>query len=270
MTNPAPPRERTPKVPAPTKPGGAKTGAAKRQVSVPGSAKPDKEGVRGGLLLLGLVLVVAAGGGFWYILESVDQRQEYLMTARTIERWEVVNATDFVVVEANVGDADAVPVGYVGAVLGGWATGRIPARTLVTLDMFEPPPLSGDDETNKVLIEVELPTDGVPGGVLETGDKVALFGAENSDLEGVEAQVGLIGVLTLEQVEGNKVSYVVTPAEAKTIHEVVDRYQASSNRRIWKVGFDLSSADLDAQYDTSPTVPALTEPDAPPEPPEEP
>ena len=54
------------------------------------------------MLLLGLLLVVASGGGFWYVLQSFDDRQEYLVSARTIERWEIATAADFTVVEANV------------------------------------------------------------------------------------------------------------------------------------------------------------------------
>ena len=242
MANPVPPQERNREAPRPPK----------RQVTLPGSAKPQKEGIRGGLLLLGLLLVLVSGGGFWYILQTVDQRQEYLMAARTIERWEIVEATDFVIVEANVGEADALAPEYAGLVLDSWASGRIPAGTLVTVDMFESPPLANEGEADKVLIEVTLPAGEAPGGVLETGDKVALFGAEPAVVEGVEPAVELIGVLSLEYVEGEKISYVVTPEEAKAIHDVVDRYQSAQQRRIWKVGFDLPTGDLDVLYGGSP------------------
>ena len=65
-------------------PAAARGGQQRRQVTLPGSAKQKQQGgVRGGLLLLGFLLVVISGGAFWYVLRSVDQRQEYLVTART-------------------------------------------------------------------------------------------------------------------------------------------------------------------------------------------
>ena len=237
----------------------AVSGSQRRQVTVPGAAKPRAGGVRGGLLLLGLVLVVASGGGFWYVLQSVDERQEYVMAARTIERWEVVQAADFVRVEANLGEASALPVRQIGAVTGGWATGRIPAGTLVTPGMFEAPPLSGEDEAHKVLIQVNLPAGEAPQGELKTGDRVALFGAEPSAIEGVEPPAGLIGVLTLRDVQGGTLTYVVTPAEAKAITEMVGRYESASNRWMWKIGFDLSIAELVELFGASGGVGQVTE-----------
>ena len=249
MTNPAPPRQRTPAVPGPQK----------RQVALPGAAKQNQGGVRGGLLLLGLLLVVASGGGFWYVLQSFDDRDEYLVTARTIERWEIATAADFTVVEANVGSAAALPVDGLGVVVGKWATGRIPAGTFVTAGMFQSPPLSSDDDKDKVLIEVSLPAGEAPAGSLKTGDKVALFGAESSDFEGGEPSVGLIGLLTLEFVRGDKITYVVTPAVAKDIQDTVDRYMAASNRRMWKVGFELPTQDLIDLYGQATSVPAAAD-----------
>ena len=182
-------------------------GSGRRQVALPGAAKQKQKqqgGVRGGLLLLGLLLVVASGGGFWYIVRELDVREEYLVTARTLQRWEIAGASDFTVVEANLGDAAGVPPQAFSVVVGKWATGRIPAGTVVTPGMFQSPPLSNEDETNKVLIEISLPADEAPGGSLETGDKVALFGAESSGVEAVEPSVGLIGVLELEFVRGRQ------------------------------------------------------------------
>jgi hypothetical protein len=231
--------------------------ARQRQVTRPGSAKQkQKGGVRGGLLLLGLLLVVVSGGGFWYVLRSLDERADYLVAARTIERGEMASAADFIVVEANVGDAFALGSGQFGAIAGKLATGRIPAGTLVTPGLFEFPPLSSEEEAAKVLIEVSLPAAEAPGGELKTGDKVALFGAESTGLEGIEGfepEVGLIGVLVLEFVkeDDDKVTYVVTPAEAKAIYDIVDRYARSSDRRIWKLGTDVGRDDLIDLYPTS-------------------
>ena len=97
MTNPPPQRERARTVPQ----------AQRRQVALPGAQQGQR---RGGLLLLGLLLVFGAGFGFWFVLQSIDERAEYLIAARTIERWEVVRAQDFTLVEANVGTASALTV----------------------------------------------------------------------------------------------------------------------------------------------------------------
>ena len=94
---------------------------------------------------------------------------------------------------------------------------------------------------------------------MKTGDKMALFGAESSDFEGGEPSVGLIGVLTLEFVRGDKITYVVTPAVAKDIQDTVDRYMAASNRRMWKVGFELPTQDLIDLYGQATNVPAAAD-----------
>ncbi|MDE0652034.1 MAG: hypothetical protein OXI26_00070 [bacterium] len=220
-------------------------GAGRRQVALPGATRQKSDGgVRGGLLLLGLALVVASGGAFWYILRGLDVREEYLVTTRTIQRWEIAELSDFGIVEANIGDAAGVPPQFAEVMVGRWATGRIPTGTLVTPGMFQQPPLSGEEDADKVLIEVSLPTGEAPGGELSTGDKIALFGAEATGDEFAEPSVGLIGVLDLDFVRGQDITYVVTPAEAKAIQEVVDRYTAASDRRIWKLGFELPTQEL--------------------------
>ena len=87
MTNPPPPPQR----PAPA------VGRPSRQVAMPGQQKKKQR--RTGLLLFGLVLVAGSGFGAWYVYESLDQRSDYLVAARDIERWERVRASDFAVVE---------------------------------------------------------------------------------------------------------------------------------------------------------------------------
>lgn len=239
MSNVAPTRSPTAAAPR---------GAQRREVTLPGAAKQKQQGgVRGGLLLLGLLLVVASGGTFWYILRELDVREEYLVANRTIERWELAAPADFAVIEANLGAGEGVPPQFLDLLVDRWASGRIPAGTLVTPGMFQQPPLSSDEEADKVHIEVSLPAAEAPGGVLNTGDKIALFGADPTEfesLDGIEPTVGLIGVLELEFVDGDSITYVVPPGDAKAIQDVVDRYRAASNRRIWKLGFDLSAQDL--------------------------
>jgi len=236
MTDTPPPNER----PAAAIPG------QRRRVTVPGSLQKQR---RGGLLVLGLVLVVGAGAGFWLILQSVDQRAEYLVAARTIERWEVAQAADFAVVEAAVGTASALTVDRSGAVVGKWATGRIPAGTLVTEGLFETPPLSGDEEADRVLIQVSLPSGDAPFGTLDTGDTVALLGREAAGADGELGALGLIGVLRMEFVQGDNVYYVVAPEEALAIKSTVDRYSAASGRTMLKLGFGLTIEDLEAALD---------------------
>ena len=255
MSNVAHPRG--PKQPAPRS-------TQRRQVTLPGAAKQKQKqkqqgGVRGGLLLLGLLLVVASAGAFWYILRELDVREEVLVTSRTLERWDIAGVGDFTVVEANLGDAEGVPPQFLDVFLGKWATGRIPAGTIVAPGMFQAPPLSNEDEAGKVLIEVSLPAGEAPGGTLKTGDKIALFGAEFSGVEAEEPSVGLIGVLELKMVQGDKLTYVVIPAEAIAIQDIVDRYQAASNRRIWKLGFELSTQELIDLYGPRTAAPTIDE-----------
>ena len=230
MTNPPPQRERAP----------AAGRAQRRQVALPGAQQKQR---RGGLLLLGLVLVFGAGFGFWFVLQSVDQRAEYLMTARTIGRWEEIRAADLMIVEANVGEASALTVDQSGRVLGRWATGRIPAGTLITEGLFETPPLSAEDEADRVLIQVRLPASEAPFGTLNTGDTVALLG-EKIDPEGQPGALGLIGVLRLEFVQGDDIFYVVTPDEALDIKKTVDDWTQSADRTILKLGYNLSAEEI--------------------------
>ena len=254
MSNVAHPRG--PKQPAPRS-------SQRRQVTLPGAAKQKQKkqqqqgGVRGGLLLLGLLLVVASAGAFWYTLRELAVREEYLVTSRTLERWDIAGVGDFTVVEANLGDAQGVPPQFLDVFLGKWATGRIPAGTIVAPGMFQQPPLSNEDEAGKVLIEVSLPAGEAPGGTLKTGDKIALFGAEFSGVEAAEPSVGLIGVLELKMVQGDKLTYIVTPSDAIAIQDIVDRYQAASNRRMWKLGFELSTQELINLYGPPSAAPAI-------------
>ena len=225
-----------------------------RQVSIPGKAQKKQDGVRGGLLLIGVLLIVGAVFGFWYVLMSVDDRQQVLVAARDIQRWDLVSVGDFTAVEANVGQASALGANRLDALVGRWATGSIPAGTIVTEGMFQTPPLSGEDETDKVIIEVGLPADEVPFGGMAAGDKLALFGREaapsgpDGDPLG-EGAYGLIGVLTLDFVLDGQLIYIVTPEEALAIHDIVDRFNGSSDRRIWKLGFGISLESLSDVYE---------------------
>ena len=232
--------------PPPSKRAAAVTPGQGRRVTVAG---PQPKRRRGGLLVLGLVLVFGAGAGFWFVLQRVDQRSEYLVAARTIERWEVAAAADFTIVEADVGTASALTSDRIGAVAGKWATGRVPAGTLVTDGLFEAPPLSGEDDSDKVLIQVSLPSGDAPFGTLETGDTVALLGRETEGLGGEAGALGLIGVLRLEFVQDDNIYYVVAPEEALTIKNTIDRYSAASDRTMLKLGFDLAIEDLIAALD---------------------
>jgi len=220
---------------------GSSRGAPGRQVAVPGAAAKKKrdEGVRGGLLLLG----VLSGGAFWYIFREMDTREEYLVAVRPIERWEVVGPGDFGVVAANLGTAGGVPPEFVDLLVGRWATGNIPANTIVTPGMFQQPPLSSSEEADKVLIEVSLPAGEAPGGSLADGDKIALFGVEFSEFsEGASAaSPTLIGVLELPSVRGDTISYVVTPTEARSSRE---SWSVTARQRIGECGRSASTCPM--------------------------
>lgn len=197
-----------------------------------------------GLAVFGLLLILGCGFGFWFILRSVDQRGEYLMAARTFQRWDVAGPADFAVVEANVGSASALAADQSGLVVGKWATGQIPAGTLITPGLFETPPLSSEFEADKVQVQFSLPSGDAPDGSLNSGDTIALLGRESSGPDGLEGDLGLIGVLQLEVVQGDELHYVVTPQEALQIKRTVDRYNRASERLMWRLGFDLGVEDL--------------------------
>ena len=226
MSDVATPRERTVTIPT-------------RQAQ--GDRSSQKGSRRSGLLLVGLLLIVVSVFGFWFVLRSVDQRQQVVVAARTIQRWEVVSAVDFMMIEANVGQASSLGVSQLDSLTGRWATGTIPVGTIVTEGLFQFPPLSGDDESGKVIIELTLPGQ-VPFGGMATGDKLALFGLE-------EGGYGLIGVLNLDLVQNGRLVYIVTPEEALNLQEIVDRFSNAGAQRIWKVGFGLTLEDLQRAYD---------------------
>ena len=210
----------------------------KRQVFRPGGAMER----RGGLVLLGLGLVIAASVGFWFVLESVDSRQEYLIAVRAIERFEVVGPAHFATANANLGPVPGLTPEFAGALYGQWAVSRIPAGTLVVPALFErpPPPLSQRADSELVLIDIDLPAGEAPYETLAEGDTIALIGAEG---EGVTTP-GLIGVLTLELVQKEKAYYEVTPAEALEIENIMSRFDLASERRVWKIGGAVTAEDL--------------------------
>ena len=224
---------------------GAQPAAPARSVALPGAlGQRQRGGVRAGLLLLGLVLIAVSGGAFWYILRELDVREEYLVTATTLERWDSAGVADFTVVEANLGAAQGVPPEFLDLFIGRRAIGRIPAGTVVSAGMFEDAPLSNEGESDKVLIQVSLPAGEAPGGTLDPGDRVAMFGAEYSLEDTVEVPVGLIGVLEVKDVDGDTLTYLVTADEAIAIQDIVDRYSLASKRRMWKLGADITAAQL--------------------------
>ena len=215
-----------------------------------------KEKRRVGLALFGVVMVAGAAFGFWYVLDSVDQRSSYVVAARDINRWDRVSSSDFRVVLADIGDGAAAKAPQMGNIYGRWATGSIPAGTFITEGMFQDPPLSGPADADRVVIQVSLPSSEVAYGTLATGDTVALLGREPIDPlvaellgdEGgdLEGEYGLIDVLTLDFVQGDNIIYVVTPQRALEIESLVARYQRASDRRMWKLGIDLTEDDIEA------------------------
>ena len=214
---------------------------------------------RMGLVLAGVVLIAGAAGGFWYVLQSVDQRQQYVVTARDIARWDRVSAADFIVIDAFVGDAVATIPAQMGAIYGQWATAPIPAGTLITPGLFRPPPLSSEAEARSIVIQVSLPAEEVSYGALETGDTIALLGREpladpalaagaeqglDAGFVAPEPELSLIGVLRLDHVQDGNIIYVVEPAEALQIQNLARRYLAATDRQIWRLGIDLTAEDI--------------------------
>jgi hypothetical protein len=217
---------------------------------------------RWGLALIGLLLVAGTAFGFWYVLQSVDQRSQYVVAARDIARWDSVSSADFKLVEAHIGDATAAVASQMGAIYGQWAAGPIPAGTFITPGMFQQPPLSSEAEARSVVIQVSLPAEDVSYGALETGDSIALIGREplpdpagdlgsDTSFTAEEPELSLIGVLRLDSVQGGNAIYVVEPAKALEIQNLVNRYLAATDRQIWRLGIDLTADDIRRALDSS-------------------
>ena len=233
---------------------------APRPIVMPGGTKKRRMGV----VLMGLLLVVGAAGGFWYVLQTVDQRRPFVVAARDIARWDQVSSADFRLVEANVGDASAMVASQMGPIYGQWALGPIPNGTFITPGMFRPPPLSSEAESRSIVIQVSLPAEDVTYGTLETGDTIALIGREAPadpalGLDGAgsldegfgaqESKLSLLGVLRLDNVQGGNIIYVVEPAKALEIQRLMSRYLAATDRQIWRLGIDLTADDIQRALD---------------------
>lgn len=231
-----------------------------RPVVVPGGAQRRNRG----LVLVGLVLVAGTAFGFWYLLQSVDQRQQYVVAARDIARWEQVSSSDFRLVNANIGDAAATAAHQMGAIYGQWATGPIPVGTFILPGMFRTPPLSSEAEARSIVIQISLPVEEVSHGALESGDTIALLGREplpgpsqafdpaaglDAGFDAQQPGLSLIGVLRLDNVQGNNIVYIVEPARALQIQNLVNRYLAAADRQIWRLGIDLTAEDIQRALD---------------------
>ena len=220
-----------------------------RPLAMPGGTEKR----RFSLIIIGVVLVVGTGFGFWFTLQSVDERLQYVVSSRALARWEQVGPGDFRTVEADVGDAAAMTPDQVSAIFGQWATGTIPADTFVTPGMFRSPPLSSEAESRSIVIQVSLPAEDVTYGTLAAGDTIALIGRES--LQPLDDGLGdnpaaatgdltLIGMLRLDHVQGGAIIYVVEPAQALEIQNLVRRYLAAQDRQIWRLGSDLTADDV--------------------------
>ncbi len=230
-----------------------------REITIPGATGQKKSNVRVGLLLIGILLIAGSVFAFWFILQSLDQRQQVLVTARNIERWTIVSASDFTVVQASPGDASYMTVNQLPVLIGRWASGTIPAGSIISFGMFETPPLSGEEEADKVLLQVTIPASEAPFGTINTGDTIALFGSLETDL-GLTA-TSLIGVLRLDLVQGNNVFYNVSPQEARNIQEIADTFTSTASRKIWKLGTNVQEETLRGLYgDVAIPVPLEFEP----------
>lgn len=231
-----------------------------RPIVVPGGARKR----RLGLALAGFALVAGAAFGFWYVLQSVDERQPYFVAARDIARWDRVSSSDFRPVDANIGDASAMVASQMGVVYGQWATGPIPVGTFITPGMFRPPPLSSEAEARSIVIQVSLPAEDVSYGALETGDTIALIGREapaapasglgaaeslDAGYAAQQSALALIGVLRLDNVQGGNIIYVEEPARALEIQRLVSRYLGATDRQIWRLGIDLTAEDVKRALD---------------------
>ena len=210
-----------------------------------------------GLVLVGLVLVVGTAFGFWYVLQSVDERQGYVVASRDVVRWDRVGSSDFAIIEANVGEAVAMTPNEMGPIYGQWATGSIPVGTLITPGMFQVPPMSSESESKSVVISLPLPSGEVAFGALATGDRIALIGREPDDADPLADALGdsvaaapeqpplaLIGILELEDVRDNQIFYVGDPLGALELLELLERFERAQDSKIWRIGIDVTAEEL--------------------------
>lgn len=241
---------------------------------MPKTAKQRRR--RGNLLLaLGVLVILLTGFGFWLVIQTIDDRQEYLMADRTINRRDFVTLTDFRLVRAHLGAASAVPLDRFAMDLSGkWATGTIPKGTLVTPGMFAYPTMSSESERDKVVIAVSLPAGDSPYGVLGPDDVIALIGreaaAESAFAEdplfaeepifteegtgaGSSSESGplaVIGILAADLIIGGKYIYIVTPEKALSIERILDRYNKAADRKVWLIGQGVTAEELNEKLAT--------------------
>ena len=223
--------------------------AQSRPVFNPGAVKGRR---RPSFMLLGVVLMAVAGFGFWYSQQQLDERQQYVATSRSLERWEVLAPSDLKVVYAHIGEASALTPAQVGLVVGQWATGRVPEGTLITPGMFAQPPLSSDEEADSIVVDIPLPASDLAHGTIESGDTIAMIA--RADPQAGEGASGLgdwtlIGILRIEVVEGGRFLYVLPPSEALELEHTVNRYLQAPARKLWKLGAELTAADVQAALD---------------------
>ena len=191
--------------------------------------------------------MAVAGFGFWYVVQSLDERQTYVIATRTIEPWEVLTGGDLTTVQANLGDAAAMTPAQARSLFGQWAVGRIPEGTLITPGMFQQPPLSSDAEADSIILQLALPAGEAPFGTLEPGDTVAMIGRENpvgaaatGETDGSQAPLSLIGILRLERMQGGSFYYILPPSEALRLKHTVSRYTSATDRELWKLGASIT------------------------------
>ena len=236
--------------------GGARTA---RPVYNPGSVKGKR---RPSLVGLGLLLMVGAGFGFWWVVQSLDVRETYVITSRTLEPWDVLSTADLITVQADIGEAAALTPAQVQSVLGQWAVGRVPEGTFITPGMFAPPPLSSEEEADSIILPLAIPAGEAAFGTLQTGDTVAMIGRENpvggiealdgdaaTGAEPQQAPLSLIGILRLERMQGGNFYYILPPSDALRLEHMVNRYLASSDRKLWKLGADITAEIIQQALD---------------------
>ena len=262
--------------------------ARQRQISMPTTSKQQRR--RGNLLLaIGFVMILITGLGFWFVLQTIDERKEYLMALRTINRSETVTLGDFAIVKAHIGPASALaPQDFNIALSGKAATGMIPKGTLVTSGMFAHPNMSSEAEKDSIVIRLPFPQGDSPYGSVQVGDTLALIGREGSENAGTDADLGenplgddpsignpleatapednplvVIGVITIDNILGGTLTYVVPPEEALLIEHMLTRYQRASDRKMWLLGTDVTPEELneklanfesDIQYRRDPII----------------
>ncbi|MEU2200145.1 SAF domain-containing protein [Isoptericola sp. NPDC019482] len=165
-------------------------------------APPPKMRRRPALIALSVVLVCVGALASAFAFQSMSNSQEVLTVRETINRGQVIDADDLVVVQIGVDPAlQAVPASSAEAVVGKRAALDIAAGGVLTAEQVtdESVPSAGNS-----VVGVSVTAAMLPAGQVRSGDEVRIVTTSTSgDTEGPTAVAGVVVGVTTDTVSGN-------------------------------------------------------------------